>query len=78
MYFLGEDALHSGSLSPSADNVANELAGLSFEEQERQKEEWRTELAKVYNNNTTLNHLTGKLGQVPIQFNFSDNFFFFY
>ncbi|XP_057330019.1 uncharacterized protein LOC130670613 isoform X1 [Microplitis mediator] len=53
----GEDALHSGSLSPSADNVANELAGLSFEEQERQKEEWRTELAKVEEEIQTLRHV---------------------
>ena len=47
--FAGEDAaLHrSGSLSPSLDNVANELQGLSVEEQERQKEEWRAELARV-------------------------------
>ena len=50
--FSGEDAsLHSGgSLSPSADNVANELQGLTLEEQERQKAEWASELAKV---NTT-------------------------
>ncbi|CAD6227461.1 GSCOCG00001146001-RA-CDS [Cotesia congregata] len=53
----GEDALHSGSLSPSADNVANELAGLSFEEQERQKAEWRTELAKVEEEIQTLRHV---------------------
>lgn len=45
----GEDAsLHSGgSLSPTSDNVANELQGLSLEEQERQKAEWSAELAKV-------------------------------
>ncbi|KAK0085730.1 hypothetical protein PV325_004515 [Microctonus aethiopoides] len=53
----GEDALHSGSLSPSADNVANELAGLSLEEQERQKEEWRMELTKVEEEIQTLRHV---------------------
>lgn len=48
--FLGEDALNSGSMSPSADNVANELAGLTLEQQEAQKEEWNRELAKVLDN----------------------------
>jgi len=45
----GEDAsLHSaGSLSPSSDNIANELQGLSLEEQEQQKAEWSAQLAKV-------------------------------
>ena len=32
----------------SPDSGINELQGLSLEEQERQKEEWRQELAKVY------------------------------
>lgn len=47
--FPGEDAsLHSGgSLSPSSDIVANELQGLSLEEQEQQKAEWSAQLAKV-------------------------------
>ncbi|XP_012276877.1 tumor protein D52 isoform X2 [Orussus abietinus] len=54
----GEDAsLRSGSLSPSADNVANELQGLSLEEQERQKEEWSDELAKVEEEIQTLRHV---------------------
>ncbi|XP_034946918.1 tumor protein D52 isoform X2 [Chelonus insularis] len=53
----GEDALHSGSLSPSADNAANELAGLTLEEQEHQKEEWRRELAKVEEEIQTLRHV---------------------
>lgn len=46
-YFAGEDALNSSSLSPSMDNVANELAGMTLEQQEEQKEEWRHELSKV-------------------------------
>jgi len=60
----GEDAsLHSGSLSPSADNVANELQGLSLEEQERQKAEWAAELAKVEEEIQTLRHvLASKVG----------------
>jgi ribosomal protein S13 len=53
----GEDALHSGSLSPSADNVANELAGLSLEQQEAQKEEWNRELTKVEEEIQTLRHV---------------------
>lgn len=45
----GEDAtLHSADyISPTSDNVVNELQGLSLEEQNRQKEEWSAELAKV-------------------------------
>ncbi len=52
----GEDAaLHrSGSLSPSLDNVANELQGMSVEEQERQKAEWSAELAKIEDEIQTL------------------------
>ncbi|EFN87824.1 Tumor protein D54 [Harpegnathos saltator] len=55
----GEDAsLHSaGSLSPTSDNVANELEGLSLEEQERQKAEWSVELAKVEEEIQTLRHV---------------------
>ncbi|EZA54807.1 Tumor protein D54 [Ooceraea biroi] len=55
----GEDAsLHSaGSLSPTSDNVVNELQGLSLEEQERQKAEWSTELAKVEEEIQTLRHV---------------------
>ncbi|XP_014475778.1 PREDICTED: uncharacterized protein LOC106745047 isoform X2 [Dinoponera quadriceps] len=55
----GEDAsLHSGgSLSPTSDNVANELQGLSLEEQERQKAEWSAELAKVEEEIQTLRHV---------------------
>ncbi|KAG7205884.1 hypothetical protein KM043_007814 [Ampulex compressa] len=53
-----ETSLHSaGSLSPSTDNVANELQGLSFEEQERQKAEWSAELAKVEEEIQTLRHV---------------------
>ncbi|XP_031786766.1 tumor protein D52 isoform X3 [Nasonia vitripennis] len=52
----GEDAaLHrSGSLSPSLDNVANELQGMTVEEQERQKAEWSAELAKIEDEIQTL------------------------
>lgn len=49
-FVAGEDAsLHSAdSLSPSSDNVANELQGrLSLEEQEQQRAEWSAQLAKV-------------------------------
>ena len=48
-YDSGEDAsLHSaGYISPTSDNVVNELQGLSLEEQDRQKAEWSAELAKV-------------------------------
>ncbi|XP_066591699.1 tumor protein D53 homolog isoform X2 [Prorops nasuta] len=62
----GEDALQSagsgsgsgsGSLSPSSDNVANELQGLSLEEQERQKAEWSAELTKVEEEIQTLRHV---------------------
>lgn len=53
----GEDALHSGSMSPSADNVANELAGLTLEQQEAQKEEWNRELTKVEEEIQTLRHV---------------------
>ncbi|KAK2576613.1 hypothetical protein KPH14_005280 [Odynerus spinipes] len=55
----GEDAsLHSaGSLSPSADNAANELQGLTLEEQERQKAAWSAELAKVEEEIQTLRHV---------------------
>ncbi|XP_076685798.1 uncharacterized protein LOC143377882 isoform X1 [Andrena cerasifolii] len=55
----GEDAtLHSsGYISPSSDNVVSELQGLSLEEQERQKEEWSTELAKVEEEIQTLRHV---------------------
>ncbi|XP_043284719.1 uncharacterized protein [Venturia canescens] len=61
----GEDAsLHTGgSLSPSADNAANELQGLTLEEQERQKAEWAAELAKVEEEIQTLRHvLASKVG----------------
>lgn len=46
----GEDAsLHpAGSLSPSADNAANELQGLTLEEQESQRAVWNAELTKVH------------------------------
>ncbi|XP_025262588.1 tumor protein D52 isoform X2 [Camponotus floridanus] len=55
----GEDAsLHSaGSLSPSSDNIANELQGLSLEEQEQQKAEWSAQLAKVEEEIQTLRHV---------------------
>ncbi|XP_011862671.1 PREDICTED: tumor protein D53 homolog isoform X1 [Vollenhovia emeryi] len=55
----GEDAsLHSaGSLSPSSDNMANELQGLSLEEQEQQRAEWSAELAKVEEEIQTLRHV---------------------
>jgi len=55
----GEDAsLHSaGSLSPSSDNVANELQGLSLEEQEQHRAEWNAELAKVEEEIQTLRHV---------------------
>ncbi|XP_016841477.1 tumor protein D54 isoform X4 [Nasonia vitripennis] len=55
-YYMGEDAaLHrSGSLSPSLDNVANELQGMTVEEQERQKAEWSAELAKIEDEIQTL------------------------
>ncbi|KAM0728164.1 Tumor protein D54 [Formica fusca] len=56
----GEDAsLHSAeSLSPSSDNVANELQGrLSLEEQEQQRAEWSAELAKVEEEIQTLRHV---------------------
>ncbi|XP_043284721.1 tumor protein D54 isoform X3 [Venturia canescens] len=62
---FGEDAsLHTGgSLSPSADNAANELQGLTLEEQERQKAEWAAELAKVEEEIQTLRHvLASKVG----------------
>jgi len=54
-----EDAssLHSGSLSPTADSVVNELAGMTPEEQERQKAEWSAELAKVEEEIQTLRHV---------------------
>ncbi|XP_011053253.1 PREDICTED: uncharacterized protein LOC105145437 isoform X1 [Acromyrmex echinatior] len=55
----GEDAsLHSaGSLSPSSDTMANELQGLSLEEQEQQKAEWSAQLAKVEEEIQTLRHV---------------------
>ncbi|XP_076752813.1 uncharacterized protein LOC143424558 isoform X1 [Xylocopa sonorina] len=55
----GEDAsLHSaGYISPTSDNVVNELQGLSLEEQNRQKEEWSAELAKVEEEIQTLRHV---------------------
>ncbi|XP_050461142.1 tumor protein D52 isoform X2 [Cataglyphis hispanica] len=56
----GEDAsLHSAdSLSPSSDNVANELQGrLSLEEQEQQRAEWSAQLAKVEEEIQTLRHV---------------------
>ncbi|KYN04752.1 Uncharacterized protein F13E6.1 [Cyphomyrmex costatus] len=55
----GEDAsLHSaGSLSPSSDTMANELQGLSLEEQEQQREEWSAQLAKVEEEIQTLRHV---------------------
>ncbi|XP_012148505.2 uncharacterized protein LOC100878467 isoform X2 [Megachile rotundata] len=55
----GEDAsLHSGGyISPSSDNVVNELQGLSLEEQDRQKAEWSAELAKVEEEIQTLRHV---------------------
>ncbi|XP_018055080.1 PREDICTED: tumor protein D52 [Atta colombica] len=55
----GEDAsLHSaGSLSPSSDTMANELQGLSLEEQEEQKAEWSAQLAKVEEEIQTLRHV---------------------
>ncbi|XP_024874120.1 uncharacterized protein LOC112456064 isoform X2 [Temnothorax curvispinosus] len=55
----GEDAsLHSaGSLSPSSDNMANELQGLSLEEQEQQRAEWSAQLAKVEEEIQTLRHV---------------------
>ncbi|KAL6424333.1 hypothetical protein ACFW04_009853 [Cataglyphis niger] len=55
-----EDAsLHSAdSLSPSSDNVANELQGrLSLEEQEQQRAEWSAQLAKVEEEIQTLRHV---------------------
>ncbi|KYN38158.1 Tumor protein D54 [Trachymyrmex septentrionalis] len=54
-----EDAsLHSaGSLSPSSDTMANELQGLSLEEQEQQKAEWSAQLAKVEEEIQTLRHV---------------------
>ncbi|XP_070148676.1 tumor protein D52 isoform X1 [Polyergus mexicanus] len=56
----GEDAsLHSAeSLSPSSDNVANELQGrFSLEEQEQQRAEWSAQLAKVEEEIQTLRHV---------------------
>ncbi|XP_026675044.1 tumor protein D52 isoform X2 [Ceratina calcarata] len=55
----GEDAtLHSsGYISPTSDNVVNELQGLSLEEQNRQKAEWNAELAKVEEEIQTLRHV---------------------
>ncbi|KZC05199.1 Tumor protein D54 [Dufourea novaeangliae] len=55
----GEDAtLHSsGYISPSSDNVVNELQGLTLEEQDRQKAEWSAELAKVEEEIQTLRHV---------------------
>ncbi|XP_035729021.1 serine/threonine-protein kinase pakF-like isoform X3 [Vespa mandarinia] len=55
----GEDAsLHpAGSLSPSADNAANELQGLTLEEQENQKAIWNAELAKIEEEINTLRHV---------------------
>ncbi|KAK9307628.1 hypothetical protein QLX08_002215 [Tetragonisca angustula] len=55
----GEDAsLHSaGYISPTSDNVVNELQGLSLEEQDRQKAEWSAELAKVEEEIQTLRHV---------------------
>ncbi|XP_011165020.1 uncharacterized protein LOC105199567 isoform X1 [Solenopsis invicta] len=55
----GEDAsLHSGgSLSPSSDNIANELQGLTLEEQEKQRADWSAELAKVEEEIQTLRHV---------------------
>ncbi|XP_018305601.1 tumor protein D52 isoform X2 [Mycetomoellerius zeteki] len=55
----GEDAsLHSaGSLSPSSDIMANELQGLSLEEQEQQKAEWSAQLVKVEEEIQTLRHV---------------------
>lgn len=55
----GEDAtLHtSGFISPTSDNVVNELQGLSLEEQDRQKAEWSAELAKVEEEIQTLRHV---------------------
>ncbi|KYQ54012.1 Uncharacterized protein F13E6.1 [Trachymyrmex zeteki] len=54
-----EDAsLHSaGSLSPSSDIMANELQGLSLEEQEQQKAEWSAQLVKVEEEIQTLRHV---------------------
>ncbi|KAK1132255.1 hypothetical protein K0M31_016377 [Melipona bicolor] len=56
---LREDAsLHSaGYISPTSDNVVNELQGLSLEEQDRQKAEWSAELAKVEEEIQTLRHV---------------------
>lgn len=55
----GEDAaLHTDSFpSPTSDSVANELQGLSLEEQDRQKAEWSAELAKVEDEIQTLRHV---------------------
>lgn len=55
----GEDAVLQSSdfRYPSSDNVANELQGLSLEEQDRQKAEWSTELAKVEEEIQTLRHV---------------------
>ncbi|XP_043679240.1 uncharacterized protein LOC122634400 isoform X2 [Vespula pensylvanica] len=55
----GEDAsLHpAGSLSPSADNAANELQGLTLEEQESQRAVWNAELTKIEEEINTLRHV---------------------
>ncbi|KAL2729652.1 serine/threonine-protein kinase pakF isoform X1 [Vespula squamosa] len=55
----GEDAsLHpAGSLSPSADNAANELQGLTLEEQENQRAIWNAELTKIEEEINTLRHV---------------------
>lgn len=55
----GEDAtMHSsGYISPSSDNVVNELQGLSLEEQERQRAVWTAELARVEEEIQTLRHV---------------------
>ncbi|KAK7603169.1 hypothetical protein V9T40_003168 [Parthenolecanium corni] len=48
----GEDSIGDGPLSP--DSGINEFAGLSPEEQEKQKQEWARELANVENEIQTL------------------------
>ncbi|KOC65457.1 Tumor protein D54 [Habropoda laboriosa] len=55
----GEDATlnSAGYISPTSDNVVNELQGLSLDEQNRQKAEWNAELAKVEEEIQTLRHV---------------------
>ncbi|CAK9805988.1 Tumor protein D54 [Anthophora quadrimaculata] len=55
----GEDATlnSAGYISPTMDNVVNELQGLSLEEQNHQKAEWSAELAKVEEEIQTLRHV---------------------